>query len=49
MRNSHIKPQTKSPKSLRLAALLQAGRDQRKKDLGAMAMAYQHVYAPALH
>lgn len=24
---------------------VKAGRDQRKKDLGAMAMAYQHVYA----
>ena len=26
----------------------QAGRDQRKKDLGAMAMAYQHVYVASV-
>ena len=35
-----------SKEGLHVAVLCaKAGRDQRKKDLGAMAMAYQHVYA----
>ncbi|CAK9027373.1 Pyruvate dehydrogenase [NADP(+)] (CpPNO) (Pyruvate:NADP(+) oxidoreductase) [Durusdinium trenchii] len=31
-----------------VAKFAQAGRDQRKKDLGAMAMAYQHVYVASV-